>query len=145
MTTDVRVRDAVADDYAQLLPLAQELATSFEVELAAFRAVLEGLLIAPTGLVLVAERQAQIVGYALAQLHFTFHANGPVVWVEEVMVAGPHRSVGAGRALMTATEEWGRTQGAAYVALATRRAASFYEALGYEPSATYYRRKLPDA
>jgi len=145
MTTNVRVRGAVAEDHARLLPLAQQLATSYDVEVSTFKAVLDSQLVAPTGLVLVAEWQEQIVGYALAQLHQTFHANGPVVWVEEVMVAERHRGSGVGRALMCEIEVWGTSQGAAYVALATRRAGSFYTTLGYEPSATYYRRTLSPA
>lgn len=43
---------------------------------------------------------------------------------------------------MTEIEKWGERSGATYVALATRRAAAFYEALGYEASATYFKREL---
>lgn len=143
MTVRVRIRRADASDSPQLLPLARALATSFEVDATAFTAVLNAQLAVPTGLVLVAEQQTHIVGYALAQLHHTFHANGPVVWVEEVMVHSPHQGAGIGRALMNEIEAWGEDCGAAYIALATRRAASFYEALGYEPSATYFKRALP--
>ncbi|HEX8005064.1 MAG TPA: GNAT family N-acetyltransferase [Trebonia sp.] len=50
------------------------------------------------------------------------------------------RGQGIGRALMSAFEQWADTQGCALVALATRRAASFYRALGYEESATYFRK-----
>lgn len=43
---------------------------------------------------------------------------------------------------MAAVETWASEQGARFMALATRRAAAFYEALGYDESATYYRRLL---
>ena len=43
---------------------------------------------------------------------------------------------------MTAAEQWARSIGAAYLALATRRAAAFYAALGYEDSAVYFRNTL---
>jgi GNAT superfamily N-acetyltransferase len=105
--------------------------------------VFEAMLVAPDVVLLVAERDGRIVGYLLAQRHHTLHANGPVVWVEEVMVAAQHRGAGIGRGLMSAIERWGSEGGAAYVSLATRRAASFYNALGYEPSATYFKRPLP--
>jgi len=49
---------------------------------------------------------------------------------------------GTGRALMAAFEAWAAGRGCALVALATRRAAPFYRALGYEESAAYYRRLL---
>ena len=51
------------------------------------------------------------------------------------MVAEPARGAGVGRQLMAAAEAWARRRGARYVALATGRAAPFYQALGYEDSA----------
>ena len=56
------------------------------------------------------------------------------------MVAENQRRSGVGRALMTEVETWARSRGAVYVALATRRAADFYGAVGYEESATFFRR-----
>jgi histone acetyltransferase (RNA polymerase elongator complex component) len=47
-----------------------------------------------------------------------------------------------GRKLMDAAERWSSSAGAAYLALATRRGASFYRALGYQDSATYFRKML---
>jgi hypothetical protein len=43
---------------------------------------------------------------------------------------------------MEAFESWAKSRGAALVALATRRAAPFYLALGYEESASYFRKLL---
>jgi hypothetical protein len=43
---------------------------------------------------------------------------------------------------MSAFEEWAAGQGCVLVALATRRAAPFYLALGYEESAAYLRKML---
>jgi GNAT superfamily N-acetyltransferase len=72
----------------------------------------------------------------------TFYANGPVGWVEEIVVRRQDRGQGLGRAMMNAFEQWADGQGRALVALAARRAASFYHALGYEESATYFRKVL---
>jgi hypothetical protein len=41
---------------------------------------------------------------------------------------------------MSAFERWAEGQGCALVALATRRAAAFYRAVGYEESAVYFRK-----
>ena len=82
------------------------------------------------------------MGYLLAACHLTFLADGPVAWVEEVMVQEGHRRSGAGRALMVHAEDWAARSGAAYVALASRRAGPFYRALGYEDSAVYFRKLL---
>ena len=43
---------------------------------------------------------------------------------------------------MAAFEAWAAGHGCALVALATRRAAPFYRALGYEESAAYFRKLL---
>lgn len=82
------------------------------------------------------------MGYLLANCHLTFLANGPVVWVEEVMVHESHRRSGIGQQLMSYAESWARENGAAYVALASRRAGSFYRALGYEDSAVFFKKTL---
>ena len=74
--------------------------------------------------------------------HDTFFANGRVAWVEEIMVDEDVRGRGVGKALMQAFEAWARGRDLKLVALATRRAGQFYLALGYEDSATYFRKML---
>ena len=64
--------------------------------------------------------------------------------MEEVFVRGDLRGLGIGRALMARFEQWARDRGCALVALATRRAAPFYHALGYQDSAAYLRKLLPE-
>ena len=140
---EARVRIARAADRDRVWPLARELATSFRPERAAFDASFGTLLSDPDTLVLVAETpEGEITGYLLAFRHPAFHANGAVAWVEEIMVSDRSRRTGAGRRLMTSAEQWARSGGAAYLALATRRAARFYRALGYEDSAVYFRKTL---
>jgi hypothetical protein len=41
---------------------------------------------------------------------------------------------------MSAAEEWSASAGAAYVSLASRRSGDFYASLGYEESATFFRK-----
>jgi GNAT superfamily N-acetyltransferase len=47
-----------------------------------------------------------------------------------------------GRALMNAAKQWAQDHGAAYVALASRRAGAVALALGYAGSATFYKKTL---
>jgi GNAT superfamily N-acetyltransferase len=137
----IRVRPAAPGDRDQLWPLARDLATSYVGERSAFDQSFGSLLTSLAALLLVAEAPGgQVVGYLLATSHPAFHANGPVAWVEEVMVAEPARGAGVGRQLMAAAEAWARRRGARYVALATRRAARFYQALGYTDSAVYFKK-----
>jgi len=74
--------------------------------------------------------------------HLTFYANGPVATVAEILLSPTVRGTGVGRMLMAAFEGWAVSQGCAVVALATRRAAPFYRALGYEESASYFRKTV---
>ncbi|MDQ0676669.1 GNAT superfamily N-acetyltransferase [Arthrobacter pascens] len=143
MPDSVSSRPALALDVDQVWPLVRDFATSFQPERRAFERTFGSLIEDPRALVLVAEQSAtNIVGYLLAHSQSTFFANGPVVWIEEVMVAGGIRRNGVGRALMTAAETWAGLQGAAYVSLASRRAGDFYRAMGYEDSATFFKKSL---
>ena len=93
-------------------------------------------------LLCVAESDEVVIGYIVATSHLTLFADAPVCWVEEVMVSPQHRRAGVGAALMNAAERWAEEMGAAYVSLATRRAADFYRALRYEESAVFFKKPL---
>ncbi|WP_020576775.1 GNAT family N-acetyltransferase [Actinopolymorpha alba] len=136
----VRVRRAAVEDMDAMWPLVCEFAASFRPERDPFERTFRTLLNSRGGLVLVAHVQDRIVGYLLAHTHHTFFANGPVAWVEEVMVDERERSMGIGRALMAEAERWACDRGAAYVSLASRRAGNFYLQLGYEDSAVFYKK-----
>lgn len=134
------VRVARADDADALWPLVEAFASTATPTRERFAPTFADVTRRPDLRVLVAEEAGAVVGYLLAQLEPTFFADGPVAWVQEVMVDAPVRGSGVGRALMAAAEDWGLAHGAAYVALASRRAGGFYEALGYDASATFYKR-----
>lgn len=133
---------ATPEDVEAVFSLALELTTSFPVEELLFRASFHQIVSDDHALLLVATQGVEVVGYCLGFEHVTFFANGRVAWVEEIMVKSASRKRGVGRALMTAFESWAADRGAKLVALATRRAAQFYRALGYEESATYFRKLL---
>ena len=137
------VRPALLADGADVWPLAQQFATTFAPARPAFDTTFANLVERSDTLLAVAEdRPAGITGYVLASVHLTLFANGPVAWVEELMVSPASRRSGVGTSLMDAAERWARARGAAYIALATRRAGDFYEAIGYTESAAFYRKVL---
>lgn len=141
-SASVAIRPAVTADADALWPLVREFAVSFTPERDAFARTLPELLARPDTLLLVAEARGGVVGYLLASVHPTFLANGPVAWVEEVMVDADSRRVGTGSALMAAAERWAAERAAAYISLASRRAGEFYLALGYDDSAVYFKKRL---
>ncbi len=143
--TSSSVRPARLDDADALWPLVQGFATSFVPRRTAFDATFPTLVDHDDTLLVVAvatgaRESAGVVGYLLARTHLTFLANGPVCWVEEVMVDPARRRSGIGAALMVHAEEWAAHRGAAYVALASRRAGDFYRTLGYTDSATFFKK-----
>ena len=116
--------------------------TSFAVEETEFHRSLHSLLGDSSASIHVAERSGEVLGYVLGFEHLSFFANGRVAWVEEIMVDESLRLQGVGRQLMDAFDVWARSHQCRLIALATRRAAAFYQALGYEESATYFRKLL---
>ncbi len=138
----MRIRKATPADVDAIFNLATDLAISFDVEERPFWASFQQILLDDHAVLLVAVENDEAIGYCLGFEHTTFFANGKVAWVEEIMVISPRRKAGVGRALMTEFEQWPASRGARLVALSTRRAAGFYGALGYEDSATYFRKML---
>jgi GNAT superfamily N-acetyltransferase len=136
------VRRAGLDDADGVAALAAELAQSFAFSADSFRQSYPSLVAAEDVCLLVADGEAEPLGYLLGFRHLTFYANGPVGWVEEVAVRHQDRGRGIGRLMMNAFEAWARQQNCTLVALATRRAAPFYRALGFEESAAYFRKLL---
>lgn len=135
-----KIRRAGAADADSVATLAAELVMSFEFSEEAFRASYPGLLASEDACLLLADNGHENLGYLLGFRHLTFYSNGPVGWVEEIVVRHQDRGQGVGRLPMNSFEQWAAEQGCALVALATRRAAPFYHALGYEESATYFRK-----
>ena len=135
------VRAARGTDAAGLWLLVEAFASTTTPTRPVFEGAFLAALARPDVRVLVADDEG-VVGYLLALLEPTFFADGPVVWVQEVMVREDRRATGVGRAMLRAAERWAADRGAAYVSLASRRAGDFYLALGYDASATFYKRPI---
>lgn len=134
------VRRATPTDLEGVFELARSFATSFQPEIEAFAASFHHLIAQDDALLLVVEESGQLLGYLLGFDHYALFANGRVSWVEETMVREDRRREGHGEDLMVQFEQWAKSRDSKLVALATRRAAGFYRSLGYEESATYFRK-----
>ncbi|SDJ99273.1 Ribosomal protein S18 acetylase RimI [Nonomuraea maritima] len=139
---DLLIRRAEKSDADAVFALARDFGLTFRPERDAFDAALPILLADDDALLLAAVVGGRVHGYLLGFVHLTLFANGPVAWVEEALVQSGSRRQGMGRALLEEFERWARSRDARYVAMATRRAPEFYHALGYEASATFYRKVL---
>ena len=136
------VRRAAAGDQWAIFEMAKLLATSYEIGEVAFGVTFASLWAQANAHLLVAELNGDPVGYLLGYDHRCFYANGLVGWVEELYVSESARRLGIGNQLMLAFENTQRERGSCLVGLATRRAKAFYEAIGYEDSATYFKKRI---
>ena len=138
-----RLRPAHPDDADELFRMARQLATSAVPRRQPFDHALAVILADRNQHLLVAPAPAGLVGYLYGLAHPAFHANGNIAWMEELFVDPGRRGSGLGRELVAAFEDWARqTAGAQYIAVATRRAHDFYLAVGYEESASYFKKRL---
>jgi len=139
----VSVRRATVADALSVESLASLLATTFSIDPDAFTVIFERVINdEDTRILASVDERGAINGYLLGFIHDAFFANGPVGWIEEMYVADFSRHGGVGFALERDFEAWARSRGAKLIALATRRAASFYLAIGFEESAVYLRKIL---
>jgi len=138
----IEIRPATAADSPGVFALAKDFAVSFAPAADQFARSFDQLLATDGVLILVAGEGGQTLGYLLALDHPALWANGRVAWIEEVTVRADRRRQGIGRRLVREFENWARSRGSRVAALATRRAAGFYAALGYDASATYFRKIL---
>jgi len=142
MNSNLKIRSALPEDSSSVFSLAKAMATSFEVVKGPFDQSFFEILKNPSAICIVAEIEKQIVGYLIGFDHRAFYANGRVSWVEEIFVQQDRRQEGIGIMLIDRFEEWSIKRESKLVGLATRRASNFYEAIGYEESATFYRKLL---
>jgi GNAT superfamily N-acetyltransferase len=139
---DLSIRRASAADADALFLLVKDFAVTFVPERSVFENSLREILANADANLSVAVLEGQVVGYCLGFDRYTFYANGRTSFVEEVMVREDLRKRGVGRQLLGCFEQWSVSRGSKLVGLFTRRAAPFYEAIGYESSGTFFRRLL---
>jgi len=137
------IRPATPKDEAAVFGLASQLSAKFVVERGPFSKSFAELIKADDVCLFVAESSGTVKGYLLGWTHLAFYSNGPVGWVQEIVVHPKYRRFGVGKLLMDHFECWSANRGGCLVSLATRGASDFYEAIGYRESATYYKKPTP--
>lgn len=147
------VRLANKDDLPALCALLGELFSieaDFSPEPARQWVGLERLLARPQeAVVLVAERQGEVVGMCSAQVLISTAAGGEVALVEDVVVRSDQRGGGGGSALLAALETWCRQRGIRRMQLLADRANTpaleFYRRKGWQPTQLMAWRRYPGA
>ena len=140
---------ATAADLPALADLLHELFTlesDFLPERAKQLRGLELILDTPAlGRLFVVRVDGIVVGMANALITVSTAQGAPVLLLEDVIVSRVHRGAGLGRRLVEHVCTWSKSQGMARVTLLADQdnvpALTFYEKLGFAPSAMVVRRK----
>jgi GNAT superfamily N-acetyltransferase len=144
------IRDARASDVPLLLDLFTELA-EYEHLTHELRATAEQLDAAvfgvhPSAEALVAERNSEVVGYALFFPTFSSFLASPGVWLEDLFVQPAHRGCGVGRALLSAVAARTHARGGERLEWAAldwnEPALGFYKRLGAETMREWITHRL---
>lgn len=136
------IRKAQISDEDVVFSLAVDFPAPTPIDRAMFQDMWRRKLSDSNSYIGVAEVDETVVGYVSGYAHATFYANGPTAWVDEILVREDMRGRGVGRRLMAEFARWSEEQGCKLIGLSTRGALEFYRALGYEGSATYYKKYL---
>ena len=134
--------DAMADLLHELFTLESD----FQPQRAKQLAALSWLLAHPAhGRLFVARDGGRVVGMVNALISISTAEGGPVLILEDVILAASHRHGGHGRQLVEHVLAWARNQGMRRVTLLADKdnaaALRFYEKLGFEESAMVVRRR----
>ena len=136
------IRNAEAKDEVELFGLVASFPTPTRIDQGQFKQQLSEKLFDPLSCVLVAENDGELIGYVSGHRHAAFYASGEVAWVDEIFVCEASRGSGVGTELMRYFEAWASSFSCQLVGLATAGAREFYERIGYESKAGYFKKYL---
>jgi GNAT superfamily N-acetyltransferase len=133
--------DAMADLLYELFTLESDFKPQRAKQLTALRWILDH---PAHGRLFVARDGDQVVGMANALISISTAEGGPVLILEDVILAASHRGNGHGRHLVEHVLRWAKDEGMSRVTLLADKdnaaALAFYDRLGFEESAMVVRR-----
>lgn len=91
-------------------------------------------------ILLVAERNGTVLGYALATIARLFYTNGDSAQLQELVVDEDARGGGIGSQLVTAIEEQCQARGVRQLTVAVLGGAGIYERLDYRSTADFLKK-----
>jgi len=138
----MKIRHAIADDSVAILNLANQLHPTINVEQEAFQYTFHQVLHRPECVCLVVSKHDNILGYLSGYVRPVLTQGRNVAFVDEIVIESNMRSKSLGTSLMKHFEAWALSEKCALVGLATGGARGFYEHLGYQSSAGYFKKYL---
>jgi ribosomal protein S18 acetylase RimI-like enzyme len=142
MDSKLTVRIAAEGDLAQIIGLAKQLSETVIISEDYITTNFKIFLNNEQHCLLVAVKGELVVGYASGYFHHAIYAGGLVAYVDEIVIDASSRSGKIGSLLMDRFEQVSLEKGCRLVSLATFGAKGFYEKLGYETKAGYFKKYL---
>ena len=137
-------RNATEHDAAAVAALLGEL--GYPTSETDARARIREALADPAACVLVAEKDAKVVGLLAGCIGAYFPNGSRLLRITALVAAAPQRGTGVGRTLVERAIEWAASRGCAGLELTTGEqradAHTFYERLGFKRTSLRYLRKL---
>lgn len=133
----------MADLLVELFTLESDFIADRNRQLRGLQCILENPAL---GQLFVLRIDGRVAGMANLLRTVSTALGAPVAWLEDVIIAAPHRGRGHGRQLIEHVIDWARAQGLARLTLLVDHdntaALSFYARLGFTASAMVVRRRL---
>ena len=142
-TSQVQIRPARASDADAVFVLLNELDVSYLPDREAFDVTFDSFAEGEANaLLLVAEIEGVVRGYALTTVTRLLYTNGSSAQLQELVVESSAQGHGIGSLLVESIERACRERGVRQLTVASRRASGFYERLGYGSTADYLKRSF---
>ena len=145
----MQIRPARLEDAEAVFGLLGQLAASFEPDRAAFDRTFADLFQAAgaqtsttneTMLLVAEDDDGTVRGYALTSIVPLLYTNGPAAQIHELVIDESARGKHLGSQLVHAIEQECLSRGVRQLTVASRRAAGFYDRLGYHSTAEFLKR-----
>jgi ribosomal protein S18 acetylase RimI-like enzyme len=142
MNQTIFIRKATQEDLYGILALANQLSDTVTVSEQYLASHFTNFIDNEQHCLLVAVKNETVVGYVSGYFHRAIYANGLVAYVDEIVVDTSYRSMQIGSILMAHFEQASKENNCIIVSLATFGAKGFYERLGYQSKAGYFKKYL---
>ncbi len=136
----MNVRHAISDDSVAIFRLVNQLHPSMSVEQDAFQYTFELILQRSESVCLVVSDNENLLGYISGNVRPVLIQGGNVAFIDEIVVESGMRGKSLGTLLMEHFESWAQLEKCTLIGLATGGAKSFYEQLGYQSKAGYFKK-----
>lgn len=138
----MHIRSANVNDRDSVFALVEQLASTYNVDRAAFSDAFDHALSNDDHVLLVAEMDDRVVGYVLMTIARLMYTRDDAAQIQELIVDAGSRASGVGSALVHAVEDLCRARALTQLSVASSRGAAFYDRLDYRSTADFLKKSF---